>query len=101
MRCSTVSGLFEVAAAAAGGLLESILVPAVWADADPLKPAASATLATEVTASVRRSESFMNDSFPMPHMPARGWRGSYDENGVDRTVVAVRGAHEKRRALGP
>ena len=33
MRCSTVSGLLDVAAAAAGGLPESVLVPAVWADA--------------------------------------------------------------------
>src|SRR5947207_10495954 len=65
MRCSTVSGLLEVAAAAAGGLPESVLVPAVWAEADP-RPSASAVLATVVTTTARRrdEEKFMDVSFP-------------------------------------
>jgi hypothetical protein len=55
MRCSTVSGLLEVAAAAAGGLPESVLgVAAVWAEADPA-PRASAPVMV-ATATIRLIE---------------------------------------------
>src|SRR5260221_7301184 len=49
MRCSTVSGLLEVAAAAAGGLP----VPPVCADAGPSEPATSTAPAKEAIASER------------------------------------------------
>src|SRR5205809_3975785 len=64
MRCSTVSGLLEVAAAAAGGLPESVLgAAAVWAQAEPA-PSARAP-ATAAAAIVRPIEDkFMDVSFP-------------------------------------
>src|SRR5947209_14106849 len=62
MRCSTVCGLLEVAAAAAGGLAFPGLV-AVWAKADP---APSASAPTTVAAAIVRpnEDRFMDGSFP-------------------------------------
>src|SRR5262245_43298392 len=51
MRCSTVSGLLLVAAAAAGGFLSSGAL--VWAMAEPSDPAISAEPASEAMASER------------------------------------------------
>src|SRR3954469_3078851 len=65
MRCSTVSGLLEVAAAAAGGLAWSVLdgAAAVWA---PAEPAPSASVPATVAAAIVRliEERFMDVSFP-------------------------------------
>src|SRR3954453_12623646 len=102
MRCSTVSGLFEVAAAAAGGLPWSVLEgAAVWAEAEPMPNAkVPATVATAIVRPIE--DSFMDVSFPMPQEPARGWRGSWGKNGSGGNGVALfEGCKRKTAGLGP
>ena len=73
MRCSTVSGLFEVAAAAAGGLAPSFGAAAVWADAW-LKQAQSQGRSYQVLrARAERPAVFEKDEVILSSFSKRKW----------------------------
>src|SRR5689334_20514235 len=108
MRCSTVSGLLEVAAAAAGGLPRSCLVPAVWAEAEPANANAPATVATAIARPIDdrvitvvlswKSFSWKGTVAKRRQLPARSRLADLEAEGFERLAHALPAVHRLYRS---